>query len=278
MAKSVQDLAAAMEILLNLEAREKLPAKGYQAFCGTSFEGLRLGFLGPSLWRFPPDLWVPSLEAKEQHDTVYHESRNRMQALGATVVYPVKLPQPSELNNGGDYTQYIVNCTFEHEETANEFFDEYVEQGSQVQSLASIVEFNTKHAAECLPKDAPDQSWLVKAVEDRPSDEQYRDAFEHMSTIGRDQGLRKTLDEHNLDLVIAPMDSPVCSLSFASGYPLANIPLGRYRLKGELSRPFGLAALARPGAERTLFRFMSAYKANFPPRVIPEQLLRASDI
>jgi len=27
----------------------------------------QLGFVDPSIWRFPPDLWVPSEEAKEQH-------------------------------------------------------------------------------------------------------------------------------------------------------------------------------------------------------------------
>lgn len=67
MAKSVRDLAAATETLLNPEAREKLPAEGYQSFCGTSFDGLRLGFVDPTLWRLPPDFWVPGLEAKEQH-------------------------------------------------------------------------------------------------------------------------------------------------------------------------------------------------------------------
>lgn len=67
MTKSVQDLAAATETLLNPEARGKLPTQGYRSFLGTSFDGLRLGFVDPNLWRFPPDLWVPSLEAKEQH-------------------------------------------------------------------------------------------------------------------------------------------------------------------------------------------------------------------
>lgn len=64
-------------------------------------------------------------------------------------------------------------------------------------------------------------------------------------------------------------------LTFTTGYPIANLPLGRYHLKGEPIRPFGLAALARSEGEGTLFQFMSAYEANFPARVIPERLLRS---
>jgi hypothetical protein len=41
-----------------------------------------------------------------------------------------------------------------------------------------------------------------------------------MSRIRRDEGLAKTLRGHNLDLIIAPMDSPVCSLGMASGNDL----------------------------------------------------------
>lgn len=56
------------------------------------------------------------------------------------------------------------------------------------------------------------------------------------------------------------------------GYPNDNVPLGRYHLKGKASRPFGLAILVKAGGEATLFKVMTAYEANFPPRVVPEQL------
>jgi hypothetical protein len=35
-----------------------------------------------------------------------------MQSLGAEVIYPVTLPQPSELTVGDDYTPFIVNCIY----------------------------------------------------------------------------------------------------------------------------------------------------------------------
>jgi len=34
-----------------------------------------------------------------------------IESLGAEIVYPVRLPQPSDLEIDGDYTPFIVNCT-----------------------------------------------------------------------------------------------------------------------------------------------------------------------
>jgi amidase len=67
MARSVYDLAVSTEVLLDPPFRAKLPPDGYQSFMRNSFGGLRLGVVDPVLWRFPPDLWIPSEEAKEQH-------------------------------------------------------------------------------------------------------------------------------------------------------------------------------------------------------------------
>jgi hypothetical protein len=65
--------------------------------------------------------------------------------------------------------------------------------------------------------DAPDQSWLIRAVEEKPAQGIYEAAFAHMRKIARDQGIHKAIAEHDVDVLLAPMDSPVCSLSTASG-------------------------------------------------------------
>jgi hypothetical protein len=71
MARSARDVAVAIEALLDETARSKLPAAGYMSFFNTSFEGIKIGFVDPAVWRFPPDLWVPSVEAKEQHVSAF---------------------------------------------------------------------------------------------------------------------------------------------------------------------------------------------------------------
>ena len=67
-------------------------------------------------------------------------------------------------------------------------------------------------------------------------------------------------------------------LTLTLGCPIANVPLGRYYLIGKLSRPFGLAVMAKLGGEGDIFLFMAAYEANFPARVIPETLLSLSTL
>lgn len=54
MARPTRDVAAATEVLLDPAARAKLPEGGYTSFLAGSFEGLNIGFVDPTLWRFPP--------------------------------------------------------------------------------------------------------------------------------------------------------------------------------------------------------------------------------
>lgn len=80
MARSARDVAATTEILLPPAARERLPPSGYSSFLTQSFVGLKIGFVDPTEWRFPPDLWVPSDEAKEQHVSILNlpDMKNNM--------------------------------------------------------------------------------------------------------------------------------------------------------------------------------------------------------
>lgn len=90
-----------------------------------------------------------------------------MELLGAKVVYPVTLPEPSKLENDGDYTPLVVNCTwptlssltlhshdsaFEIADTAKEFFSDYVDPESTIRDLSHVVNFNKQHSDSCLPK------------------------------------------------------------------------------------------------------------------------------
>ena len=67
MARSPRDVAMAIAAMLNQETKNSLPGGNYESNFSDSFENLRVGFVDPALWRFPPDLWVPSEEAKHQH-------------------------------------------------------------------------------------------------------------------------------------------------------------------------------------------------------------------
>lgn len=63
----------------------------------------------------------------------------------------------------------------------------------------------------------PDQSTLIKALEDRPDKSRYKEALEHMYNVAVAKGFDKTMADHDLDLIATPMDSAICSHSAASG-------------------------------------------------------------
>lgn len=45
----------------------------------------------------------------------------------------------------------------------------------------------------------------------------YEAVFSHMRKVGGYQGIDKAITQHDVDVVVVPMDIPVCSLSTASG-------------------------------------------------------------
>ncbi|KAI7777252.1 hypothetical protein LA080_003841 [Diaporthe eres] len=271
MARSARDVAVATAAMLNNEMRSSLPGGSYEHFFRNSFAGLTVGFVDPALWRLPARFWVPSEEAKQQHDASYHAVIQKMKTLGAKVVYPVELPAVEKLKIGDEWAPEIVNL-YENAATTENFFAEYFEADSSVRNLADVVQYNKDHPGNCVRKNAPDQSTLIKVVENPPTEVTYHAAFARMQTVSRDEGIDRVVSQNDFDVVLVPMDSSVCSLSTVSGYPIVNVPLGRYHLKGKASRPFGLAIHVKAGGEGTLFKVMKAYEANFPPRVVPEQL------
>ena len=79
MAKSVKDLATITPLLLTPGAREKLPEDGYMSFLRKDFEGLKVGFLDPAVWKFPPVLCESIMSVEQQMVSHRHASAVRKQ-------------------------------------------------------------------------------------------------------------------------------------------------------------------------------------------------------
>ncbi|KAK4061446.1 hypothetical protein Trihar35433_9773 [Trichoderma harzianum] len=101
------------------------------------------------------------------------------------------------------------------------------------------------------------------------SDEEHDFLLSHARKAGRDIGIDKTLKEYDVDLIIAPGDSPVNLLVSAAGYPSATIPLSYLEYNG---RPIGLVAFTTAGGEGMLLNFLHAYENTFPKRRPPSRL------
>ena len=59
MARSVDDLAALTEIILDPSARAGIPKDGFKSRLSGSWAGLRVGFLDPDIWKLPDSLCKP---------------------------------------------------------------------------------------------------------------------------------------------------------------------------------------------------------------------------
>jgi amidase len=55
LARSVIDLADITSLLQDKQAKETATDNGYHRFLTGDFQGLRVGFLDPSVWHFPPE-------------------------------------------------------------------------------------------------------------------------------------------------------------------------------------------------------------------------------
>lgn len=120
MAKSTLDLALLTPLVLNAQARAKLPSDGYLSFLKKDFSGLKIGFVDAENWRWPEALQkqgdhslqqlvspCPSPLSRQGSKLTNHQRSGyqavleRVKGHGGTVVYPVTLPAASKFMMDG---------------------------------------------------------------------------------------------------------------------------------------------------------------------------------
>ena len=201
----------------------------------------------------------------------------------------------------------VIGCTdgsAEHDcrDATSQYLDGM--ESSEVSNLDELIKFNEAHADVELPKgtprpprslpsltrlvEYPDQTLLINASQNRPSEDLYARATLHLEETARTNGLDRIFKEKGLDLLAMSMDCQIHTMAAASGlskcspdadaeslltvlgYPIGTVPLGLLDHNG---RPFGMGVMAPPGREDLLFRFMSAFETGFPKRMTPPGLV-----
>jgi len=233
-----------------------------------NFGSLAVGFVDPALWRLPEVICAPDEKIRAELDQGFMDAMAKIKSAGATVAYPVVLPSPSTLNlDGADH----IGTTLFHElkENFRNFTDLLVDP--KAKTLEDVIEFNKAHADREMPREHPDQSALIKGVEDTSTEDFVKSVQAHVQHLARAQGIDKALDEHGVDVIVAPGDSPITSLTTSADYPVAAVPNGVLSIYG---RPHGLSVLTRAGNEMKLMEFMFAFYNAFPSRPVPCDLDR----
>ncbi|KAI9634302.1 amidase signature domain-containing protein [Dioszegia hungarica] len=131
---------------------------------------------------------------------------------------------------------------------------------SPVRTLAELVEWNLKHAAEELPPNAPNQDIFVQALNAPPRDsDEYRLLQARAADIAVKRGLDLIFEEHKLDAAIFVTEL---------GIPYGAAPLGN----SKNGAPFGITFAVKPNEEEKLISIMSEYESITPQRRIPDHM------
>ncbi len=151
-----------------------------------------------------------------------------------------------------------------------------------VHSLQDVIEFNERSCDQVMPYFGQERM-LAAQAKGPLSEAAYIKALETNLRLTRDEGIDKTLRDHDIDAIVAPSGGPAwltdwingdhygggsSSPAAVAGYPNITVPAGYvYGL------PVGISFFTRAFQEPTLFRIAYAYEqatlVRQPPKFLP---------
>ncbi len=202
---------------------------------------------------------------------LFEQSIETIAAQGATIVPDLEVDISDAMAAEGTVLRY----EFKHDLNA------YLENaGTAVASIDDVIEFNEDNADTVMPIFGQERM-LSSAEKGTLDDPEYLEALDR-SRNGAREALIAVMDEHNLDALIAPTNSPawktdhangdhylLSSSSFAavSGFPNVTVPAG---FVSDL--PIGLSFIGKRFEDKALieiaYAFEQASKARKPPALV----------
>ena len=218
-------------------------------------------------------------------DRVVETAIEAMRAAGAVIVDPVDLrpggrpAAPGAVTSMGAAETEVLLYEFKTDLNA------YLARRGpdvEVRSLADLIAFNERHAADEMPYFG--QERLLAAEEKGPfSDPAYLAALAAARRLSGAEGIDRTMDEWQLDAIIAPTGGPAwvtdlvngdhfgggsSGYAAVAGYPNITVPAGEVH-----GLPVGLSFFGRAWSEPTLIQiaygFEQAVQARRVPRFLP---------
>ena len=280
MARTVQDAAIVLGAIAGADPRDPATADGetrgladYTPFLEA--DGLRDMRIGVAR---------SFLGFHEAVDQVVEQAVEAMRAAGAVVVDPVDL-RPRRRPAGPGVMTNMGAAEIEvllHEFKAN--LNGYLARrrpDAEVRSLADLIAFNERHAADEMPFFGQERLLLAEA-KGPLSDPTYLAALAAARRLARAEGIDQTMDEHQLDAIIGPTGGPAWVTDLVNGdhfggsssgypsvagYPHITVPAGAVH-----GLPVGLSFFGRAWSEPTLIRIAYAFEQTTQARRVPRFL------
>ncbi len=215
----------------------------------------------------------------EAVDRLMEEAITVLRDRGAVIVDPIDLAASGALRRAE--TEVLF---YEFKAGLNAYLSNL--RNPPIRSLAELIAFNERHAAEELAYFG--QERLLAAESKGPlSSLEYREAHAVARRLSRAAGIDRVMDSGNLDAILAPTGGPAwvtdlvngdhfggSSSQFAavSGYPNVTVPAGFVH-----GLPVGVSFFGRAWSEPTLIRIAYAFEQATRHRRAP-RLLETADV
>ena len=273
MARTVRDAAILLGALAGVDPRDPATqasagkgAADYTQFLDPAgLKGARIGVARTKLFGYH----APT-------DRLVEAAIETMRRLGAVIVDPADIPHTGEYDDSE-----LEVLLYEFKADLNRYLAD-LGAAAPVHTLAELIDFNTRHAAEEMPYF--EQELFVKAEAKGPlTEDAYVQALAKNRRLAQTEGLDVVFSTQNLDAIVAPTGNPAWTIDLVNGdhflggsstpaavagYPSVTLPVGYV-----FGLPVGVSFIGRPFSEPMLIKLAyaleQATKARRPPRFLP---------
>jgi len=210
------------------------------------------------------------------------------QALAVLKARGAVLVDPAEIETWGRFDEAETTVFLYELKAGLKAYLARLGPASPVHSLAEIIAFNERRAAEEMPYFG--QETFLKAEAKGPlTEKEYLDAWKLCRRMSRREGIDAVMEAHRLDALVAPTDGPAwvtdlvlgdhflissSTAAAVAGYPSITVPAGAV-----FGLPVGISFFGRAWSEPALLRLAYAFEQathhRRPPRFLPTADLRA---
>lgn len=215
----------------------------------------------------------------EHADRIIEQAISTLRNAGATIIDPANIATAEAISK---HPPLVL--AYEFKADLNPYLA--TRQGLEVQTLADLIAFNNDHASEEMPYFL--QELFLRAEE--KGDLTTPEYLEHLATgqrLSREEGIDATLQQYNLDAILAPTGAPAHTIDLLNGgsrlggsstpaalagYPLISVPAG-YAFGLPINLTFMSTAYSEPTLLRLAYAFEQQLQCWQPPQFQPTLLL-----
>lgn len=276
MARTVEDAAICLGAIVGRDDQDEYTSeipeliKDYTSFLNTD------GLKGKRIAYFNFESRYDESDSKDVVTPVFklmHQAIDDMKTQGAEVI------EITNISDSHVFQDSFEIMLYEYKEGLNAYFKSLGDK-APVKNIDQLIEWNRQDSIEL--KYFGQEYLEMAAAKGGLSDTAYINARERMLKGRRQLGIDRVMDEHNLDAIIGPTNSPawktdlengdtfhigVSSPAAQSGYPSITVPMGFID-----GLPVGVSIFGRAWSEGQLIEISYAYEQATQHRQAPKYL------